>query len=103
MIDSYSDFVIHTRSGFCSCHELLSEHVSFRSRKIKTVSLFNRRDIVCCLRNNVNFLEISGYVATESGIDVATGENLTSDQRAEFMDIAKQFQSRLSEQSRGIT
>ena len=51
MIDSYSDFVIHTRSGFCCCHELLSEHVSFRSRKIKTVSLFNRRDIVCCLRN----------------------------------------------------
>ena len=25
----------------------------------------------------------------ESGIDVATGDNLTSDQRAEFMDLAK--------------
>ena len=53
--------------------------------------------------DDVNFLEMSGYVATESGIDVATGDNLTSDQRAEFMDIAKQFQGGLSEQSRGIT
>ena len=65
MIDSYSDFVIHTRSGFCSCHELLSEHVSFRSRKIKTVSLFNRRDIVCCLRNtDVQVWDISLESAT---------------------------------------
>ena len=53
--------------------------------------------------DDVNFLEMSGYVAKESGIDVATGDNHTSDQRAEFMDIAKQFQGGLSEQSRGIT
>ena len=53
--------------------------------------------------DDVNFLEISGYVAKDSGIDVATGDNLTSDQRAEFMDLARQFQGRLSKQSRGIT
>ena len=52
---------------------------------------------------DVNFLEIRGYVGNESDIDVATGDNLTSDQRVEFMDLAKQFQGRLSEQSRGIT
>ena len=53
--------------------------------------------------DDVNFLEISACTAKESGIDVATGDNLTSDQRADFMDLAKQFQGRLSEHSRGIT
>jgi len=48
--------------------------------------------------DDVDFLELSGYVAKASDIDVAIGDNLTSDQRAEFMD-----QDRLSEQSRGIT
>ena len=53
--------------------------------------------------DDVDFLEISACTAKESDVDVATGENFTSDQRADFMDLAMQFQGRLSEQSRGIT
>ena len=52
---------------------------------------------------DVDFLEISACTAKESDVDVATGGNFTGDQRAEFMDLAKQFQGGLSEQSRGIT
>ena len=39
--------------------------------------------------DDVNFLEISGYVAKESDIDEGIGDNVTSDRRAEFMDLAK--------------
>ncbi|XP_068757966.1 uncharacterized protein [Montipora capricornis] len=40
---------------------------------------------------NVDFLELGGYVAKESIDDVETGPNLTDEQRNEFMDLAKQF------------
>ena len=40
---------------------------------------------------NVDFLELGGYVAKESIEDVETGPNLTDEQRNEFMDLAKQF------------
>ena len=43
------------------------------------------------------FLEIGGYVANESIKDVATGDNLTDEQRAEFIDVASQFQSLFTE------
>ena len=43
------------------------------------------------------FLEIGGYVAKESIKDVATGDNLTDEQRAEFIDLASQFQSLFAE------
>ena len=43
--------------------------------------------------DGVDFLEIGGYVAKESIKDVATGDNLTEEQRAEFIDLASQFQS----------
>ena len=39
----------------------------------------------------VDFLELGGYVAKESIQDVATGPNLTDEQRTEFTDLAKQF------------
>ena len=40
---------------------------------------------------NVDFLELGGYVAKESIEDVETGPNLTDEQRNEFLDLAKQF------------
>ena len=46
---------------------------------------------------DVDFLEIGGYVAKESIKDVATGDNLTDEQRAEFMGLATQFQSLFTE------
>ena len=39
----------------------------------------------------VDFLELGGYVAKESIQDVATGPNLTDEQRTEFTDLANQF------------
>ena len=44
-----------------------------------------------------DFLEIGGYVAKESVNDVVIGDNLSHDQRAEFMDLANQFQSLFTE------
>ena len=46
---------------------------------------------------NVDFLEIGGYVAKESVNDVAIGDNLSHEQRAEFMDLANEFQSLFTE------
>ena len=43
--------------------------------------------------DNVDFLEIGRYDAKESVADVATGSNLTDEQRSEFMDLANQFSS----------
>ena len=42
--------------------------------------------------DNVNFLEIGGYGAKESVNDVTIGDNLSHEQRAEFMDLANEFQ-----------
>ena len=39
----------------------------------------------------VDFLELGRYVAKESIEDVATGPNLTDEQRTEFTNLAKQF------------
>ena len=47
--------------------------------------------------DGVDFLEIGGYVAKESIKDVVTGDNLTEEQRAEFIDLASQFQSLFTE------
>ena len=47
--------------------------------------------------DGVDFLEIGGYVAKESIRDVATGDNLTDEQRAEFIDLVSQFQSLFTE------
>ena len=52
--------------------------------------------------DGVDFLEIGGYVAKESIKDVATGDNLTDEQRAEFIDLASQFQ-RLFTEAPGTT
>ena len=41
---------------------------------------------------NIDFLEIGGYVAKESVNDVAIGDNLSREQRAEFMNLANEFQ-----------
>ena len=46
---------------------------------------------------NVDFLEIGGYVAKESIEDVKTGPNLADEQRNEFMDLAKQFTNLFTE------
>ena len=46
---------------------------------------------------NVDFLELGGYVAKESIEDVETGPNLTDEQRNEFMDLAKQFRNLFTE------
>ena len=46
---------------------------------------------------NVDFLELGGYVAKESIKDVKTGPNLTDEQRNEFMDLAKQFTNLFTE------
>ena len=45
----------------------------------------------------IDFLEIGGYVAKESVNDVAIGDNLSHEQRAEFMDLANEFQSLFTE------
>ena len=47
--------------------------------------------------DGVDFLEIGGYVAKESIKDVATGDNLTDEERAEFIYLASQFQSLFTE------
>ena len=47
--------------------------------------------------DNVDFLEIGRYVAKESVADVATGSNLTDEQRSEFMGLANQFSSLFTE------
>ena len=49
--------------------------------------------------DGIDFLEISGYmhVAKESVNDVAIGDNLIHEQRAEFRDLANQFQSLFTE------
>ena len=46
---------------------------------------------------NIDFLELGGYVAKESIEDVETGLNLTDEQRNEFMDLAKQFMDLFTE------
>ena len=43
--------------------------------------------------DSIDFLEIGGYVAKESVSDVTIGDNLSHEQRAEFMDLANEFQS----------
>ena len=45
----------------------------------------------------VDFLELGGYVAKESIEDVATGPNVTDDQRTEFTDLARQFTNLFTE------
>ena len=47
--------------------------------------------------DNIDFLEIGGYVAKESLNDVAIGDNLSHEQRAEFMNLANEFQSLFTE------
>ena len=47
--------------------------------------------------DGIDFLQIGGYVTKESVNDVATRDNLTHEQRAEFMDLANQFQSLFTE------
>ena len=42
--------------------------------------------------DSIDFLEIGGYVAKESVNDVTIGDNLSHEQRAEFMDLANEFQ-----------
>ena len=49
--------------------------------------------------DNIDFLEIGGYVAKESVNDVAIGENISREQRAEFMNLANEFQSLFTEAS----
>ena len=46
---------------------------------------------------SVDFLEIGGYVTKESVNDITIGENLSHEQRAEFMDLANEFQSLFTE------
>ena len=43
--------------------------------------------------DGIDFLEIGGYVAKESVNDVAIGDNLSHEQRVEFLDLANEFQS----------
>ena len=45
----------------------------------------------------VDFLELSGYVAKESIEDLTTGPNLMDEQRTEFTDLAKQFTNLFTE------
>ena len=45
----------------------------------------------------VDFLELGGYVAKESIEDVTTGPNLTDEQRREFKDLANQFTNLFTE------
>ena len=53
--------------------------------------------------DNIDFLEIGGYVAKESVNDLAIGNNLSHEQRAEFMDLANQFQSLFTEAPRTMS
>ena len=46
---------------------------------------------------NVDFLELGGYVAKESIENVETGPNLTDEQRNEFLDLGKQFTNLFTE------
>ena len=46
---------------------------------------------------STDFLEIGEYVAKESVSDVAIGDNLSNEQRAEFLDLANEFQSLFTE------
>ena len=46
---------------------------------------------------NIDFLVIGGYVAKESVKDVAIGDNLSHEQRAELMNLANEFQSLFTE------
>ena len=61
-------------------------------------------DAVDCAANvdeaegeEVDFLELGRYVAKESIEDVATGPNVTDDQRTEFTDLARQFTNLFTE------
>ena len=45
----------------------------------------------------VDFLELGGYLAKESVEDFTTGPNLTDEQRTEFTDLAKQFTNLFTE------
>ena len=45
----------------------------------------------------VDFLELGGYVAKESIEDVTTGPKLTDEQRTEFTELAKQFTNLFTE------
>ena len=47
--------------------------------------------------DSIDFLEVGGYVAKESVNDVTIGDNLSHEQRAEFMDLANEFQSLYTE------
>ena len=47
--------------------------------------------------DSIDFLEIGGYVAKESVNDVTIGDNLSHEQRAEFMDLPNEFQSLFTE------
>ena len=47
--------------------------------------------------DSTDFLEISSYVAKESVNDVSIRDNLSHEQRAEFMDLANEFQSLFTE------
>ena len=47
--------------------------------------------------DSIDFLEIGGYVAKESVNDVTIGDNLSHEQRAEFMDLANGFESLFTE------
>ena len=47
--------------------------------------------------DNVDYLEIGRYDAKETVADVATGSNLTDEQRSEFMGLANQFASLFTE------
>ena len=47
--------------------------------------------------DGIDFLEIGGYVAKESVNDVVIGDNLSHEQRAEFIDLANEFQSLFTE------
>ena len=46
---------------------------------------------------NVDFLELGGYVAKESIKDIETGPNLMDEQRNKFLDLAKQFTNLFTE------
>ena len=52
--------------------------------------------------DNIDFLEIGGYVTKESVNDVVIGDNLSHEQRAEFIDLANEFHS-LSTEAPGTT
>ena len=61
--------------------------------KVNATSSKNKVDPV----ESTDFVEIGCYVAKESVNDLAIGDNLSHEQRAEFMDIANEFQSLFTE------